>query len=206
MGKLLVGCEFSGIVRDAFEEEGHDATSCDLLPSDRPGKHIVGDIFEQLDKGWDLLIFHWPCTYLCRAGAGWCFNIPTNPKPDVKYGADRYAAMIESARCFDKLMNCGILRIAGENPRPFKDAAEIMGKPSQVIQPYEFGHPERKATCLWLRNLPKLEPTNIVPLPKDKAKAQRLHWLSPGPNRWKERSKTYKGIAKAMAQQWGKLL
>lgn len=204
--RVLVACEFSGIVREAFRARGHDAWSCDLLPTEQPGPHLQGDVFDVLDRQWDLMIFHWPCTYLTRAGAGWLFNVPKKPKPDTLFGEARRQAMIESANSFRRLLNAPIPRICGENPRPYRDAVAIMGPYSQVIQPYEFGHPERKATCLWLRNLPPLVPTQIVPLPEKRSQAQRLHHLPPSADRWKLRSLTFTGIASAMADQWGGLL
>jgi hypothetical protein len=204
--KVLVGCEFSGVVRDAFRARSHDAWSCDLLPSEGDSRwHLQCDVFTVLDRDWDLLIFHWPCTYLTRAQAGWFFNRPKKPKPDILYGYPRYRAMRHSARCFRRLLSSPILRIAGENPIPYRDARLIMGEPTQTIQPYQFGHTERKATCLWLRNLPLLRATDIVALPENKADAQRLHWLPRTENRWKERSRTFQGIADAMAEQWGGL-
>ena len=192
-------------MRDAFLARGHDAWSCDLLPSERPGPHLQCDVFSILDREWDLLIFHWPCTYLTRAQAGWFFNLPKKPKPHILYGEARYRAMQESAANFKRLLNTPIPHICGENPIPYRDARLIMGEYTQLIQPYKFGHAERKATCLWLKNLPPLRPTNIVALPENKAEAQRLHRLSPSPNRWRERSRTFKGIAAAMADQWGSL-
>lgn len=203
--RILIACEFSGTVRDAFLARGHDAWSCDLLPSELPGPHLQCDVFTVLDRGWDLMVFHWPCTYLTRAQAGWFFNRPKKPKPHILYGYPRYQAMRRSARCFRRLLKSPIPRIAGENPIPYREARLIMGESSQKIQPYEFGHPERKATCLWLRNLPLLQPTGIVPLPEKKSEAQRLHHLPQSPNRWKERSRTFQGIADAMAEQWGSL-
>lgn len=203
--RVLIGCEFSGIVRDEFLKHGHDAWSCDLLPSERPGPHLQCDIFTVLDRGWNLMIFHWPCTYLTRAQAGWFFNLPKKPKPHILYGRARYAAMIESAGNFKRLLNSNIPRICGENPIPYRDARLIMGDYTQKVQPYEFGHPERKATCLWLRNLPELKPTQVVALPEKKSEAQRLHYLSPGPSRSRERSRTFEGVARAMAEQWGSL-
>lgn len=202
--RVLVACEFSGVVRDAFRARGHDAWSCDLLPSEKPGPHLQCDVFTVLDRGWDLMIFHWPCTYLTRAQAGWFYNLPKKPKSHILYGRARYDAMLESAANFKRLLNVDIPRICGENPIPYRDARLIMGDYTQQVQPYEFGHPERKATCLWLRSLPPLQPTNIVPLPENKADAQRLHWLPRTENRWKERSRTFQGVADAMADQWGK--
>lgn len=201
--RVLIGCEFSGIVRDEFLRRGHDAWSCDLLPSERPGPHLQCDIFTVLDQGWDLMVFHWPCTYLTRAQAGWFFNRPKKPNPEILYGKDRYKAMLRSARTFRRLLNSDIPRICGENPIPYWKAREIMGDYTQKIQPSQFGHAERKDTCLWLRNLPPLVPTKIVELPTEKSKAQRLHWLPRSKTRWKERSRTFQGIASAMAEQWG---
>ena len=195
---VLIGCEFSGTVRDAFLEYGHNAYSCDLLPSESSrGPHIQGDVRLALRKrSWDLFIGHPSCTYLCNSGV--C-HLHTQP--------GRWDLMREGALFFLELLNAEVPRVAIENPIMHKYAVEIIGRrQDQVIQPYQFGHPERKATCLWLRNLPKLKPTNIVPLPTVKSQAQRLHWLPPSADRWKERSKTFPGIAQAMAAQWGKLL
>lgn len=203
--RVLVACEFSGIVRDAFIARGHDAWSCDLLPTERPGQHLQCDVFSILDQGWDLMVFHWPCTYLTRAGAGWLFNVPKQPKAGTLFGEARRQAMIESANNFKRLMNASILRICGENPIPYRDARLIMGEYNQQVQPYEFGHPEQKATCLWLKNLPPLMATMMVPLPRERSKAQRLHHLPPSPTRAQERSRTYQGIAEAMADQWGQI-
>ncbi len=186
--RVLIACEFSGMVRDAFAILGHDAWSCDLLPSEQPGQHIVGDVFDHL-KGWDMLIHHWPCTVLCNSGVRWLKGNPA-----------RYAAMEESARQFRRLMECDIPRICGENPIPHKYAHAIMGNYSQTIQPYEHGHGETKRTCLWLRGLPLLTPSNIV-----SGRTPRVHHASPGPDRWKERSRTLPGVAKAFAEQWGRL-
>ena len=202
--RVLIGCERSGVIRRAFRERGHDAWSCDLVPADDASEyHLQCDVFDVLDRCWDLMIFHWPCTYLTRAGAGWLFNTPKKPKPDVLYGEARRKAMIESAYNFKRLLDAPIPRICGENPIPYRDAAKIMGKYSQKIQPYEFGHPERKGTCLWLRHLPPLIPTKIVPLPEKRSEAQRLHYLSPSPERARLRSISFKGIGEAMADQWG---
>ena len=200
--RVLVGCEFSGIVREAFRARGHDAWSCDLLPSEQEGPHLQCDLFSVLDQNWDLLIFHWPCTYLTRAGAGWLYNRPKKPKVGTLFGEERRQAMIESAKQFRRLLETPIPRICGENPVPYRDARLIMGNYSQQVQPYQFGHPERKATCLWLRNLPLLQPSQIVELPAKRSEAQRLHHLPPSADRWKLRSVTFQGIADAMAEQW----
>ena len=184
--KVLIGCEFSGIVRNEFSKRGHDAWSCDLLPSETPGQHYQGDVFDILGDGWDMLIFHWPCTRLCNSGVRWLKE------------RNLMQEMEQSATQFKRLLDCGIARIAGENPIPHKYARRIMGDYSQIVQPWQFGHGETKATCLWLKNLPKLTPTDIV-----EGREGRVWKMSPGPNRWKERSRTFRGVAKAMASQWG---
>lgn len=195
--RVLVACEFSGAVRDAFAAKGHDAWSCDLLPSERNGQHIQGDAV-QLAYGWkwDLLIAHPPCTYLCNSGV--CH---------LKTDFERHERMKLGAEFFKKLLNAPVKKVVIENPIPHKYALQIIGqKYSQIIQPYRFGHPESKATCLWLRGLPPLMPTRdwkakMQELPK--SQQQRLHYLSPGSERAKERSRTFQGIADAMADQWG---
>src|SRR5688572_3109106 len=179
---VLVACEFSGIVREAFKEKGHDAWSCDLLPTDIEGQHIQGDVLEVLDKGWDLMIAHPPCTHLAVSGARWFKN-----KKDEQ---------IEALKFVSKLLEAPIPKIALENPVSI--ISSRIRKPDQVIQPWQFGHGETKATCLWLKNLPKLQPTHIV-----EGRQPRVHMMPPSPNRWKERSRTYQGIAEAMAEQWG---
>jgi len=185
--KVLVACEYSGTVRDAFIRLGHDAISCDLLPSDSPGPHYQGDVFDIIVEGFDLMIAHPPCTYLCNSGVSWLYK-----------DKSRWGKMKEGALFFKRLMDCPIPKIAIENPIMHKYAVEIIGRrQDQVIQPWQFGHGETKATCLWLKNLPKLKPTNIV-----EGREQRLHKLPPSKDRWKLRSKTYQGIADAMASQW----
>lgn len=204
--RVLIACEFSGIVRDAFRRRGHDAWSCDLLPTERKGQHLQCDVLSILDDGWDMLLFFWPCTLLTRSGCRWLFETPRKPRPGILYGKPRRAGMMQSAKTFRRLLDCSIPKIAGENPRPYPAAKKIMGEESQVIQPWQFGVPENKATCLWLRGLPLLEPTKNV---RSKMKrrpvhlANRVHHANPGPNRWKERSRTLPEIAEAMAQQWG---
>lgn len=180
--KVLVACEFSGIVRDAFAARGHDAWSCDLLPSERPGKHIQGDVLAVLGDGWDLMVAHPPCTHLAVSGARW-----------FKHKQQEQAEALEFV-C--RLLDAPIHRIALENP--VSVISSRIRKPDQVIQPYEYGHGETKATCLWLKNLPLLKPTNIVD-----GREPRVHRMPPGPNRWKERSRTFEGIAQGMAEQWG---
>lgn len=182
--KVLVACEFSGIVRDTFRSHGHDAWSCDLLPTENMGKHILGDVVERLDLPWDLLIAHPPCTHLAVSGARWFKEKKTEQE--------------EALAFVRRLLSCPIPRIALENP--ISIISSRIRKPDQIIQPWMFGHGETKATCLWLKGLPKLEPTNIV-----QGRVARVHKEPPGPNRWKNRSRTYQGIANAMATQWGNL-
>ena len=194
--KILVACEFSGTVRDAFAAEGHDAWSCDIIPSEKPGQHIIGDATKLLNDGWDMMIAHPPCTYLTNAGV--C-HLHTDDA--------RWEKMIDAATFFNTLMDAPIDRIAIENPIMHKYAVEIIGKrQDQVLQPWMFGHTESKATCLWLKNLPKLTPTkdvkeDMMKLPKNQQ--QRIHYLPPGPERAKNRARTFPGIANAMASQWG---
>lgn len=194
--KVLVACEYSGAVRDAFTAAGHDAMSCDLLPTDAPGPHYQGDVLDILDAGWDLLIAHPPCTYLTLAGARWLYSEP-----------DRWRHMIDGATFFRRLLEARIPRVAVENPIMHGWAAKIIGRrQAQVVQPWMFGHPERKATALWLKNLPRLEPTNDVQqhmLTLPMREQHRMHYLPPTADRWKLRSATYPGIAAAMAEQWG---
>lgn len=179
--RVLVACEFSGTVRNAFARLGHDAWSCDLLPSETPGQHMQGDVTGVLLDGWDLMIAHPPCTHLAVSGARW-----------FKDKAMEQVAALNFVRV---LLDAPIQRIALENPVSI--ISSRIRKPDQIIQPWMFGHGETKATCLWLKNLPKLTPTNIVP-----GRVGRVHKMSPGPNRWRERSRTYRGIAEAMAEQW----
>ena len=202
--RVLVACEFSGIVRDAFIAKGHNAVSCDLLPSERPGPHQQCDVLTILNEGWDLLIGHPDCTYLTNTAVCWLWNTPEKPREGILYGPKRWEALDQAAKFFKQLLAASIPKIAIENPIPHCYAKNRIGATyTQLIQPYQFGHAERKATCLWLKNLPKLTPTNTVSLPIDKAKAQRGHYLSPSPTRWMERARTYQGIASAMAEQWG---
>lgn len=183
--KILVACEFSGTVRDAFRKLGHDAWSCDLLETESHEKkfHMVGDVMEYLDHGWDLMIAHPPCTHLAVSGSKWF-------KEKIKDGRQQ-----QGIDFFMALVNAPITKICVENP------VSIMStkyrKPDQIIQPWQYGHGETKATCLWLKGLPKLVPTNIV-----EGREPKTHMMSPGPNRWRERSRTYQGIAEAMASQW----
>lgn len=182
--RVLVACEYSGTVRDAFRALGHDAVSCDLLETDRPGPHIVGNVLDVLGDGWDLMVAHPPCTDLATSG---------NAHMAAKMADGRVDAGLGFVRA---LMNAPIPRIAVENPRSI--ISSRIRPADQLIHPWQFGHGEQKATCLWLKNLPALVPTNIVP-----GREQRLYNLSPSPERWKLRSATFPGIAAAMAAQWG---
>lgn len=196
--RVLVACEFSGIVRRAFASRGHDAWSCDLLPAeDRSNKHIVGDVRDILDDGWDLMIVaHPPCTRLCNSGVRW-LSVP----PAGRTLEDMWRELDEGAALFSDLWNAPIERIAVENPvmhRHAKERIRNYQEPAQSVQPWQFGHGEVKRTCLWLKNLPLLVPTKIV-----EGRTPRVHHMSPGPDRWKERSRFFPGIAEAMADQWG---
>jgi hypothetical protein len=187
--KILVACEESGTVREAFKALGHDAWSCDILPSRIEGQHYQGDVLDIINEDWDLLIAHPPCTRLCNSGVCWLEK------------RNLWDEMRDGAKFFKSLMDANIPLIAIENPIPHKYALEIIGrKYDQIIQPWQFGHGETKATCLWLEGLPKLQPSKIVD-----GRVQRLHYLPPGPERAKECSKTFPGIAQAMAAQWGAL-
>ncbi len=202
MARVLIACEFSGTVRNAFLARGHDAWSCDLLPSeDGSNRHIRGDARDLLQPGmWDLLIVaHPPCTRLCNSGVRWL----TKP-PAGRTLADMWADLDEGAALFSAFWNAPIERIAVENPVMHRHAKErIVGyaEPAQSVQPWQFGHGETKRTCLWLKNLPPLVPTDIV-----EGREPRVHHMSPGPDRWRERSRFFSGIAAAMADQWGQLL
>lgn len=196
--RVLVACEFSGIVRRAFAARGHDAWSCDLLPAeDRSNKHLQCDVREILDDAWDMLIVaHPPCTRLCNSGVRWLSKPPAG-----KTLEQMWQELDEGAALFSDLWNAPIERIAVENPvmhRHAKARIRNYQEPSQSIQPWQFGHGETKRTCLWLKNLPPLVPTNIV-----EGREPRVHHMSPSPNRWKERSRFFPGIAEAMADQWG---
>lgn len=180
--RILIACEFSGIVRDAFIARGHDAISCDLLDTESPGPHIKGDVLKVLKYGWDMMIAHPPCTHLAVSGARWF--------------KDKLISQDKALHFVCDLLYCSIPKIALENPVSI--ISTRVRKPDQIIQPWQFGHGETKATCLWLKDLPKLVPTNIVD-----GRQNRVHRMPPGPNRWKLRSMTYQGIAQAMAEQWG---
>lgn len=193
--KVLIACEYSGTVRDAFIKKGHDAISCDLLPTDSPGPHYQGDVFDIINDGFDLMIGHPPCTYLTVSANKWYKDQPER-KSGTLVGQARRDAREEAIEFFMQLYNCNIPKIALENP--IGVLSSRFRKPDQVLQPWMFGHGETKATCLWLRGLPKLIPTDIVD-----GREQRMHYLPKTKDRWKIRSVTYKGIAEAMADQWG---
>lgn len=199
--KVLVACEFSGIVRDAFAAKGHEAWSCDLLPTEHPGRHIEGDVLVAIRDGfWDMMIAHPPCTYLTNAGVRHLHeHVEGRAGGKAKInGKARFLEMVKAAEFFNALKNSPIQRICIENPIPHKYARELIGRYHQRIQPWEFGEPETKATCLWLKNLPPLMATIF-----ETTRYPRCHMTAPSPERWKERSRTYRGIAKAMAEQWG---
>jgi hypothetical protein len=203
MGRVLVACEFSGVVRRAFRAMGHDAWSCDLLPAeDGDSHHIRGDarsFLTGMREPWDLLIAHPPCTYMANSGAKHLYlgmRKENGPNPE------RWESMREAADFFLTLWRAPIPRIAVENPIMLGHAQQLIGKrPAQVIQPWQHGHGETKATCLWLKNLPLLKPSNIV-----EGREQRVFRMPPSADRWKERSRTFEGIAAAMAAQWGPLI
>ena len=180
--RVLVACEYSGRVRDAFASKGHDAWSCDLLETERPGQHYQGDVRDMLAQEWDLMICHPPCTHLAVSGSRWF--------------KDKVTEQAEALEFVRMLMDAPIPKIAIENP--VSVISSRIRKPDQIIQPWQFGHGETKATCLWLKGLPKLTPTNVV-----EGREARVHRMPPGPDRWKERSRTYSGVAEAMAAQWG---
>jgi hypothetical protein len=180
--RILVACEYSATVRNAFKAKGHYALSCDLLPTEIPGEHYQGDVRDLLYHGWDLMIAHPPCTHLAVSGARWF--------------KDKQVEQKEALAFVRELLNVPIGKIALENP--ISIISSKIRKPDQIIQPWMFGHGETKATCLWLKGLPPLQPTNVVD-----GREARVHKMAPSPDRWKERSRTFKGIAQAMADQWG---
>lgn len=201
MARVLVACEFSGVVRRAFAARGHDAWSCDLLPAeDRSNKHIIGDARDILNDGWDLLmVAHPPCTRLCNSGVR-RLSVP----PNGRTLAEMWSDLDYAADLFSTFWNADIQRIAIENPVMHKHAKNRIASysaPAQSIQPWQYGHGETKRTCLWLKNLPPLRPTNIV-----EGRAARVHRMPPSPDRWRERSRFFPGAASAMADQWGGLL
>lgn len=193
---MLVGCECSGVVRRAFSERGHDACSCDLLPAeDNSPFHLQCDLLTVLDQGWDLAIFHPPCDYLTVSGNRW-FSDTARAAPGILTGAARRQAQAEAVEFVKALWNAPIPLIAIENP--IGRLSTLWGKPTQTIQPFQFGDPFRKATCLWLKGLLPLRPTSYL---QNGYPASYL--MAPGPNRKKDRSRTYPGIAAAMSEQWG---
>jgi hypothetical protein len=184
--KVLVACEFSGVVRDAFEKRGHDAWSCDLLPSEKPGKHIQDDVLNHMDEDWELIIAHPPCTHLAVSGARWFKGKEKEQQAAISFFMEFVQAHYE----YNKP------KVAIENP--VSVISTYWDKPTQIIQPWQFGHGETKKTCLWLLGLPPLTPTKVVD-----GREARVHKEPPSPNRWKNRSRTFPGIAAAMAEQWG---
>jgi site-specific DNA-cytosine methylase len=182
--RVLVACEFSGVVRDAFAARGHDAWSCDLLPTERGGKHYRCDVLDVIGNDWDLMVAHPPCTHLAVSGARWF--------------KDKLPEQAEALEFVKKLLAAPVEKIALENPVSI--ISSRIRKPDQIIQPWQFGHGETKATCLWLKNLPLLVPTDVV-----EGREAKVHRMPPSPDRWRLRSVTYAGIASAMAAQWGGL-
>lgn len=189
--RVLVACEYSGVVRDAFLAAGHDAMSCDLLPSERSGPHHLGDVRDMLQDGWDLMISHPPCTFLCSSGLHWNKRV-----------AGREEKTLDALSFIRLLLSAPIERIALENP--VGRISTAIRKPEQIIQPWMFGDDASKATCLWLKNLAPLRATNVIHKKRyANQTASGQNRLAPSPDRWKERSRTYQGIATAMAEQWG---
>ena len=183
--KVLIACEFSGIVRDAFISRGHDAISCDLLPTERLGPHIQGNVLPVLKEPWDLVIAHPPCTYLSNSGVRWLYT-----------EAGRHQKMVKASIFFKMCLRANAPHVAVENP--VMHGWACIRKADFTIQPWQFGHGETKRICWWTKGLSKLEPTNVV-----SGRTPRVHYARPGKNRWKERSRFYPGIAEAMAYQWG---
>lgn len=180
--KILIACEFSGIVRDAFLKKGHDVWSCDLIETEKKGNHFLCNVLKIINQNWDMMIAHPPCTHLAVSGARWFKNKKQEQKDAIDF--------------FMKLINAPIKKICVENPISIMSTK--YKKPNQIIQPWQFGHGETKATCLWLKNLDKLKPTKIV-----EGRLSRIHQMAPSKNRSKLRSITYQGIADAMVEQWG---
>lgn len=194
---VLVACEYSGIVRDAFTNLGHNAISCDFLESEKPGHHYLGDVRDIIfSKKWDIVIAHPPCTMLCNSVVRWLYN------RDGSINQDRWYLMVKAAEFFKWFLELPFPFIAVENPIMHKHAAKIIGmNAAQFIHPWEHGHGETKATGLWLKGLPKIVPTNVVD-----GREHRVWKLSQNNNGWKERSRTFPGIASAMATQWSDFL
>lgn len=197
--RVLVGCEHSGTVGAAFQAAGHTVLTCDFLPSERDDvPHYRGDVFAAIGLFRpDLMIAHPPCTYLSGSGARWLTQTPARPRPGVLYGAERREAQRDAVEFVRRLLDADVARIAVENPVGM--LSSLYRPADQYVQPWQFGHGEIKKTGFWLKNLPPLTPTNIVA-----GREARVHRMPPGPDRWRERSRTYPGIAEAMAQQWGK--
>lgn len=207
--RVLIACEFSGVVRDAFTARGHNAVSCDLLPSETPGSHVMGDVLDILNASpqWDLIIAHPPCTYLCNSGVRWL-------RPKGIFNEKRRAKMHAACDFFAALYWAKCPRVVVENPvmhhyaKDYLLLAHGIIQQTQSIQMWEYGEPETKRTCLWLRGVPDLKPSNDVHeqmMNRSIAERSRVHYESPGPNRWKNRSRTLAGIADAMAEQWSNL-
>lgn len=209
--RVIIGCEFSGIVRDAFRALGHEAWSCDLLPCEGdPAFHIQGDLLNVLGQGWDLGIFHPHCRYLNKAGMRWLYkggrrwikDKDGNVTGENPRDTERWQKMHEAVAFFKACLNAPIASVCVENSEMHPYALKLIGAPcTQSVQPWMFGHGEVKESCYWLRNLPLLQPTDIV-----SGRTPRVHHASPGPNRWKERSRTLEGVAMAMALQWSDFL
>lgn len=207
--RVLVGCEYSGVVRDAFTKMGHDAWSCDFEPAETPGNHYQGDVKDIINDNWDVGIFHPPCTFLAGSGVRWLSHpddthLPFDERRPHPQYPNRRQDMRDAMDFVLFLYNSNIPRVAIENPIGL--LSTMWRKPNQIIQPWQYGHEKMKSTCLWLRGLPELIPTNIVgPPPVDSVERRKWQdvWMaSPGPNRWKDRSRTYKGFGDAMANQW----
>jgi hypothetical protein len=194
---VLIAGEFSGTIRDEFEKRGHNAMSCDLFPTENPGQHYQGDVRDIINDGWDMLIAHPMCTYIANSGVRWLHE-----------EAERWPKLYRDAAFFKEMLDADVPLKCIENPIPHKYAIPLIGrKYDQIIQPWMFGHPEKKATCLWLEGLPKLKPTNIVKGEMErltKKEQNRIHYMSPGSERGKLRSITFQGVAEAMVDQWGK--
>lgn len=203
--KIAILCEYSGITRDAFTAKGHNAISCDLLPTEKPGKHYQGDLFDILHHDWDFIGSHFSCTNMANSGVRWLFNA------DGSKNLERWVSLERDVTTFREILAAIKVGYA-ENPIPHKYAregfesvvtgqwVEGIGDYTQTVQPWQFGHTTSKRTCLWLKGLPKLKPTNTIP---KHLHTYDVHLASPGPDRWKERSRTFTGIAEAMAEQWG---
>lgn len=217
--RVLVACEYSGAVRDAFRARGHDAMSCDLLPTDVPGPHYQGDVFDVIGDGWDLMVAHPPCTFMANSSSKHLYLLDDkghtirDDKGAKIPNPERWHGLYEGAAFFRALWESDVPRIAVENPVMLGHAKRVIGRgdllqPTQTVQPYHHGHTETKATCLWLKNLPALTPTHDVraeTMALPYSQRAKVHNASPGPDRWKLRSTTFAGIAAAMADQWGSL-